>query len=94
MCLNTIEYYFMIDNQFTSKIIVSSKDVKATFLSIEPLPNDFSKIFVLRQPGQPRYPPPSHVEFHDRWQNNLRREEAQRNLSGRIRFKKEKWPLI
>ena len=64
--------------------IVCSKNVKRTFLSPEPLPDDFSKIFFhgdIVSNGTNLC-----VKFHDSRPNSFRGEESQRNhRSRRIR---------
>ena len=57
--------------------IVSSKNEKRTFLSVELLLDDLSKILLCR--NQVNHVTPLCVDFHDRWPNSLGKEESQRN---------------
>ena len=66
------------------RCILFSKNVKRTFLSLEPLPDDFSK--TLFYGNQVSYVIPLSVEFHDRRLNSLGGEKSQRNHRiGRIK---------
>ena len=53
---------------------VSNKNVKSKFLSSEPLLNDFSKI--LFYGNKVSHGTTLYIEFHDRRQNGLGREES------------------
>ena len=75
----------MIDNEFTCKIsedsfvryIISTKNVKGTFLSSESLPDDISKI--LFYGNQISHGTSLCVEIRNRRLNCLGKEESQRN---------------
>ena len=70
------------NNSFV-RYIVSRKNVKRTFLSSEPLPNNFAKI--LLYDNQVTHGTSLCVEFCDYWQKSLG-EELQKNYSsGRVR---------
>ena len=66
------------------RYIVCSKNVKRTFLSPKPLPDDFSKI--LFYGNQVSQGTSLCVEFHDRRPNSLGREESQRNHKNFTRY--------